>query len=84
MTANRNKDKTINKHIELSETFNSFSTSRVENQKIWRDIDKQEPFHHNLPFFSTYTTNKNWKINKTLQYLDKKKICHENDSPAKK
>ena len=34
MTANRNKDKTINKHKELSETFNSFSTSRVENQKI--------------------------------------------------
>ena len=34
MIANRNKDKTVNKHKELSETFNSFFTSRVEIQKI--------------------------------------------------
>ena len=34
MIANRNKDKTINKHKELSETFNSFFTSRVEIEKL--------------------------------------------------
>ena len=34
MIANRNKDKTVNKHEELSETFNSFFTSRVEIRKI--------------------------------------------------
>ena len=33
MIANRNKDKTITKHKELSETFNSFFTSRIGNQK---------------------------------------------------
>ena len=34
MIANENKDKTIKKHKELSETFNSFFTSRIEIQKI--------------------------------------------------
>ena len=34
MIANRNKDKTVNKQKELSETFNSFFTSRVEIEKL--------------------------------------------------
>ena len=34
MIANRNKDKTVNKHKELSENFNSFFTSRVEIETL--------------------------------------------------
>ena len=48
--ANKNKDKIETKNEELSETFNSFFSSRVENLKIECDIDRQEIFYQSMLF----------------------------------
>ena len=48
--ANKNKDKIETKNEELSETFNSFFSSRVENLKIECDIDRQEIFDQSMLF----------------------------------
>ena len=48
--ANKNKDKIETKNEELSETFNSFFSSRVENLKIECDIDRLEIFYQSMLF----------------------------------